>query len=110
MGRLRRLLALSPLPPFLHTQKSNDGPATDRITDSPLSFPFLSFPFLSFPFLSPHTHKQNKTNQMGKFDGIMGMGFESLAVGHVATPMHNLLEQVRRWSMLVDGVMCWMVE
>jgi hypothetical protein len=26
----------------------------------------------------------------------MGMGFESLAVGHVATPMHNLLQQVRR--------------
>lgn len=33
--------------------------------------------------------------QMGKFDGIMGMGFESLAVGHVATPMNNLLQQVR---------------
>lgn len=31
---------------------------------------------------------------MGKFDGIMGMGFESLAVGHVSTPMNNLLQQV----------------
>ena len=45
----------------------------------------------SHPF---HPLTLTTSRQMGKFDGIMGMGFESLAVGHVATPMHNLLAQV----------------
>lgn len=45
-----------------------------------------------YVYTCQNTYKQRR--QMGKFDGIMGMGFESLAVGHVATPMHNLLQQV----------------
>lgn len=29
----------------------------------------------------------------GEFDGILGLGFDSIAVGHVPTPFHNLIEQ-----------------
>jgi hypothetical protein len=31
--------------------------------------------------------------QYGKFDGIVGMGFEALSVGSVPTPMLNLMSQ-----------------
>ena len=33
--------------------------------------------------------------QAGQFDGILGLGFDSIAVGHVTTPFHNMIKQVR---------------
>lgn len=30
----------------------------------------------------------------GHFDGILGLGFDSISVGHVPTPFYNLVEQV----------------